>query len=56
MGRVAELAADIEDLHNQGYPAYMIARITGAPEFIVKQVVDDIDADDPEEETHPWQN
>lgn len=56
MSKMAELVADIEDLHNQGHPIYMIARITGAPEFLVNEVVRDIDADDIEEDTHPWQN
>lgn len=56
MVKMAELASDIEDLHRQGYPVYMIARITGAPDFIVRQVVEDFDADEPEEEKHPWQN
>ena len=56
MGRVAELAMDIENLHKQGYPVYMISRITGAPEFLVNEVVRDFDADEHEEEIHPWQN
>lgn len=56
MTKMAELALDIEDLHRKGYPVYMIARITGATEFIVRQVVDDYDADESEEENHPWQN
>lgn len=56
MGKMAELAQDVIDLDKQGMSPYTIARMVGVSEFIVRQILDDQYADEPEEEQHPWQN
>lgn len=56
MGKIFEVAQDIEDLYNQGYVVSMIAKIVGVSNFFVQEVIDNINCDNPQEEDYPWQN